>query len=130
VDVSDPQNPNEVGFYNTPGTGRDPVAVGEYIYQADDASGLEVIQFNGAGIEETPNADLRTLNVDPTFVRAILLLPQLLSPHASLLSIDGRKVLDLYAGANDISRLAPGVYFVQTTTGTRHASTLRVVVAR
>jgi len=33
-------------------------------------------------------------------------------PKAVLLDISGRKVLDLHSGANDVSRLAPGVYFV------------------
>jgi hypothetical protein len=33
--------------------------------------------------------------------------------RSELLDISGRKVLDLQAGANDISRLAPGVYFVR-----------------
>jgi len=30
-----------------------------------------------------------------------------------LLDIGGRKVMDLAPGANDVSRLAPGVYFVR-----------------
>jgi hypothetical protein len=33
--------------------------------------------------------------------------------RAELLDASGRKVLDIRAGANDVSRLAPGVYFVQ-----------------
>ncbi|MBN2465581.1 hypothetical protein JXD38_08175 [candidate division WOR-3 bacterium] len=77
----------------------------------------------GGGVAETPNAELRTTNAT-TIVRGVLLLPQLLSPHSSLLSIDGRKVLNLAPGANDVSRLAPGVYFV-TAVGARPA---RVVV--
>jgi hypothetical protein len=35
-------------------------------------------------------------------------------PKPSLLDISGRKVMDLSVGANDVSRLAPGVYFVAT----------------
>jgi len=34
-------------------------------------------------------------------------------PKAALLDISGRKVLDLKPGANDLSRLSPGVYFVR-----------------
>jgi hypothetical protein len=32
---------------------------------------------------------------------------------AQLLDISGRKVLDLKSGANDVSGLSPGVYFVR-----------------
>jgi len=49
-----------------------------------------------------------------TVVRGVLFLPpSLLSPPSSLLSVDGRKVLDLHPGANDVRALAPGVYFVR-----------------
>jgi hypothetical protein len=53
----------------------------------------------------------------PTVVRGVLCLPAASSskPQTSgcLLDISGRKVLDLKPGANDVSRLAPGVYFVK-----------------
>jgi aminopeptidase N len=84
-----------------------------------------------AGIEEMPNAEVRATNIGPTIVRGVLFLPSsLLSPPSSLLSVDGRKVLDLRPGRNDLSRLAPGVYFVRSTADVRPASTSRVVVAR
>jgi hypothetical protein len=71
------------------------------------------IRYPVAGIEETPNAELRMTNV-PTVVRGVLLLPSSLLPTPySLLTSDGRKVLDLESGANDVSRLASGVYFVR-----------------
>jgi photosystem II stability/assembly factor-like uncharacterized protein len=67
----------------------------------------------GGGVEETPNADVRTPSLRATIVRGVLLLPSsLLTANSSLLSIDGRKVLDLHSGANDVSYLAPGVYFI------------------
>jgi hypothetical protein len=66
--------------------------------------------------EETPNAELRTTNA-PTIVRGVLVMPEARGEkreaRSELLDISGRKVLDLQAGANDISRLAPGVYFVR-----------------
>jgi hypothetical protein len=34
--------------------------------------------------------------------------------RAELLDAAGQKVLDLHAGANDVSRLSPGVYFVRS----------------
>jgi len=47
-----------------------------------------------------------------TIVRNVLFMPDApLRAAYSLFSLDGRKVLDLYPGANDVSRLASGVYF-------------------
>jgi hypothetical protein len=64
----------------------------------------------------------------PTIVRGILELPpKLLTAHSYLLSVSGRKVLDLHSGANDVSRLAPGVYFIRSPSWTLP---LRVVVTR
>jgi hypothetical protein len=67
------------------------------------------------GAEESRQltADSRQL---PTVVRGVLWLPPAAShkPQASnLLDAAGRKLIDLRPGANDVSRLAPGVYFVQ-----------------
>ena len=83
-----------------------------------------------AGVEESENSELRREKAEPTIARGILFPP--LSPfttHTSLFDMTGRKVLDLHAGPNDVSRLAPGVYFVRTTEDKRPATTTRVVVA-
>jgi len=48
-------------------------------------------------------------------VRGSLLLPEPASAAFSLLSSDGREALELHAGANDVSRLRAGVYFVRDT---------------
>jgi len=49
----------------------------------------------------------------PSIVRGTLLLPSsLLTIHHSLFDLDGRRVAELQPGANDVSRLSPGVYFV------------------
>jgi hypothetical protein len=51
-----------------------------------------------------------------TIVRGLLFLPERTSPSAStscLLDVDGRKVLALHPGANDVRALVPGVYFVR-----------------
>jgi hypothetical protein len=52
-----------------------------------------------------------------TIVRGVLLLQEargeMREARCELLDISGRKVLDLHLGANDVSRLAPGVYFVR-----------------
>jgi hypothetical protein len=65
------------------------------------------------GIEESPKSEARMTKL-PTVVRSVLFLPS--SPPStrySLLSIDGRRVLTLGHGANDVRGLAPGVYFVR-----------------
>jgi hypothetical protein len=52
-----------------------------------------------------------------------------------LLDISGRKVLDLHPGPNDVSRLAPGVYFVRSEPSAvsrqpSAAAVRKVVIAR
>jgi hypothetical protein len=51
----------------------------------------------------------------PTIVRGVLLFPQSISPslRSSLLDASGRMVLGLKPGPNDVSNLAPDVYFVR-----------------
>lgn len=55
-----------------------------------------------------------------TIIRGVLYLSPLLSPSSSLLSVDGRKLMSLHPGSNDVSPLAPGAYFIrQEGLGTR-----------
>jgi hypothetical protein len=49
--------------------------------------------------------------------------------RAALLDIGGRKMMRLHAGANDVSRLAPGVYFIRADAGGR-ALTVPVTVVK
>ena len=82
------------------------------VYVANfDGSSISVLRDSGgAAIEESPKPQANSHKPTPTIVRGVLFLPPaLLSPLASLLSIDGRKVMDLSAGANDVRALAPGV---------------------
>jgi hypothetical protein len=67
------------------------------------------------GAEQADKRQLRDMTGGTTVVRGVLLLPRSLDPSISrsLLDISGRKVLNLVPGANDVSRLAPGVYFVR-----------------
>ena len=69
-----------------------------------------------------------------TIVRRVLFLPpSSLSPTSSLFSLDGRRVMDLAPGANDVSRLSPGVYFVREArqaTDQETGAIRKVVVAR
>jgi len=69
------------------------------------------------GVEETPNAEVRTPNAGPTIVRGVLCVPEASvverSASCVLLDITGRKVAELQPGANDIRHLSPGVYFLR-----------------
>jgi hypothetical protein len=70
-----------------------------------------------SGVEDSPKPQAASLKPEATIVRGGLFLSEASShkPQASswLLDISGRKVLDLRPGANDVSGLAPGVYFVR-----------------
>jgi len=68
-----------------------------------------------AVMEEMPNAEVRMPNGGPTVVRGRLNLQSPISHRqssAELLDAAGRSVMELRAGENDVSGLAPGVYFV------------------
>ena len=65
-------------------------------------------------------------------VRGLLAIPQsaFRNPHSAvvLLDVTGRKALDLHPGANDVSRLVPGVYFVRMAEGGPRPATRKVVI--
>jgi hypothetical protein len=94
------------------------------------------------GVEEQgPRPKARSLTPSPTIVRGVLELPRKPGtvpaglgtvPIFALLDISGRKVLGLHPGANDVSRLAPGVYFVaeQAAGGRQKAGVRKVVIQR
>ncbi len=68
-------------------------------------------------------------------VRAILKLPADIAPHPPHLLIDatGRRVLELKPGTNDISNLAPGVYFIRQAQPDRQTVSrpaVRVIITR
>jgi hypothetical protein len=62
-------------------------------------------------------------------VRGVLLLPRPVPATFSLLTSTGRKALELRSGANDVSRLTPGVYFVRDAQA-RTQDVSKVVVTR
>jgi subtilisin family serine protease len=72
-------------------------------------------------VEEGPTLDAGRMTPVPTLIRGVLELAvdsrQHTAYRAELLDISGRKVLDLKPGPNDVSRLAPGVYFVRSADG-------------
>jgi len=103
----------------------------------NDTTGIDYLTLAygaaGAVTERTLSAEVRTPSLGPTLVRGSLLLPSsLLTAHYSLLSPDGRKVLDLRPGANDVRCLSPGVYFVseRSAVGGQRSAVHKVVVTR
>jgi len=118
MDVSNPQAPREVGFYDTPAGAYCVEEAGGYAYVADSDSGLQIIEFYGAGMEESHKPQATSFKPGSSIVRGVLLLFEAvgggrLAEGAHLLDIGGRKVLDLKPGANDVRAVAPGVYFVR-----------------
>ena len=71
---------------------------------------------NPAGIAEQPLGQVIGARPSATVTRGVLFLAERLSSSAStsaLLDVEGRKVMDLRSGANDVRALAPGVYFLK-----------------
>jgi len=108
-------------------------------YPSDEPTYVWVCKYTGSGVEETPNADVRTMNRAPTIACGVLLLPEGVSGErlavcAHLLDVSGREVMELRPGTNDVSVLAPGVYFIREAqsqaTSRKPQTTRRVVIAR
>jgi len=118
ISVADPAHPTEVGYYRIEGSSTTGVTViGDVAYVAYGSEGLQICQFYGYGIEEGPGAHVRPMGCVPAMARGVLMLPDVpgrTARVASLLDAGGRTVLDLRPGPNDVSDVAPGVYFVQT----------------
>jgi hypothetical protein len=134
--VSDPAHPYGVGrYYRASWGARYLAASGDYIYVATD-SGLSVCQRYGTGVEESTDAEPRATKCEPTVVRGVMFLPQAasLGPQApSLLDATARKVRDLRRGANDVSGLVPGVYFVYSgpsAVSREPSSVIKVVITK
>jgi hypothetical protein len=87
-----------------------------------------------AGTNDRPTDVARAPRTAPTIVRNVLFLPVASNSKAPgwLLDAAGRKVKELRPGANDVSGLAPGIYFVRVASGVRRdaSGTTKVVVAR
>ena len=69
-----------------------------------------------------------------TIVRGVLELAvdsrQHTAYRAGLLDATGRRVAELRPGTNDVSRLAPGVYFVRSAAGGERSAVRKVVIER
>ena len=56
LSVADPAYPVEVGYYGLPHPAYGVVVAGDYVYLADFLTGLQILQYFGGGVEETPSA--------------------------------------------------------------------------
>jgi len=67
------------------------------------------------GVAEGRKPQATSLKLGATVVHGVLRLPvSLFTIHASLFDMTGRQVMTLRPGVNDVSRLAPGVYFIRS----------------
>jgi hypothetical protein len=81
------------------------------------------------GVEESCKPQATSRKPAATILGGVLLLPaSLFSPSSSLLSADGRKVLELHPGPNNVRHLSPGVYFVYSEPSPGIAR--KIIVAR
>jgi hypothetical protein len=83
------------------------------------------------GIEEKHTPPGRS-HLAPTHIRTTLYVPPSLFPSIScpLLDISGRRLMTLHPGANHVSHLAPGIYFVRTAVGGERSADCKVVITR
>jgi hypothetical protein len=69
-----------------------------------------------SGVAEGEKSEVRRVKGGATVVRGVLFLPEARGEkreaRSDLLDISGRKVMVLRSGPNDVSGLAPGVYYI------------------
>jgi hypothetical protein len=96
------------------------------------------------GTHESSKPQAASHKLGTTIIRGVLVLSGLgtrsesprrdsVMSRAVLLDISGRKMLDLHQGANDVSSLAPGVYFVRTepsAVGRGRSAVTKVVIQK
>ncbi len=86
------------------------------------------------GIGESGQSQVEMTRTPPTIVRNVLFIPHAqFTPHFSLFSLSGQKVLDLKPGTNDLRALPDGVYFVHEESEAprcRLPAIRKVIVAR
>jgi YVTN family beta-propeller protein len=86
------------------------------------------------GVGARPAPDALGPQTGPTIVRGVLAMPEARGEkreaRGELLDVAGRKVMDLHAGPNDVSRLSPGVYFVRSEPSAASSRPSAVVVRK
>ena len=86
-----------------------------YVVWTDAHRGEVYFATNGpSGITEEPTQQLKGVQPSAAVIRKVLYLPK---PQATSLKprarYGRREAMDLRPGPNDVSRLVPGVYFIQ-----------------
>ncbi|HTW91452.1 MAG TPA: hypothetical protein VMH22_07045 [bacterium] len=107
---------------------------GQPVIAFEDTGGLWLAHgadMLGAG--ESPKSQASRHKLAATVVRGVLMLGaadsrQQTEGRGALLDAAGRRVMELHAGANDVSRLARGVYFVREVQAQAQAQAVRKVV--
>ena len=98
-------------------------------------SGFDIGAYEliGVGAEESRKPSASSI-LQATIIRDVLLLPRDMTelpgnsdrvPRPVLLDATGRKVMELQAGPNDVRQVAPGVYFMRST-----SSATRLILVR
>jgi hypothetical protein len=109
-----------------------------HVVWEDERDGNDEIYYkrnptgNAPGIEEQAATPADRQRSPATVVRGTLRLPAVDAGDEEspvLLDAAGRRVIDLYPGPNDLSRLAPGVYFCRLRAGDGNR-TVKLVVQR
>jgi hypothetical protein len=104
-----------------------------------DSGGMDylTVKYGAAGgvAENRATSSAHCSRLTASIVRGVLEISRQhtansLQPDVELLDISGRRVLDLQPGANVVSRLAPGVYFVRSTDRSRPSAGRRVLIVR
>ena len=131
ISVADPSHPVEVGYYYRDTLVDFRLNAVTLVYRQGTLRGLRpdygylagyrglyIFQFYGAGVEETPHRPTGAVEANAaTVVRGVLMMPGAngawRKANDVLLDAAGRMVMELRPGANDVSRLMPGVYFVR-----------------
>ncbi|MEO0097825.1 MAG: hypothetical protein ABIK78_07005, partial [candidate division WOR-3 bacterium] len=103
IDISNPSNPREVGYYDTPGYAYGVYVSSSYAYVADDEAGLGIYQFYGTGINEEKEITKGTKNI----------------------SFEGKKIYDITGKFIKEKKLKKGIYFQETEKGIKKILILR-----
>jgi YVTN family beta-propeller protein len=103
------------------------------VYTANSgSSSVSVIRDSATGVQEPEPPSARCAPLTPGIVRRVLWLPTAPSRKSqaagSLLDVTGREATKLFPGPNDVSRFAPGVYFVRLAESGQRSAVRKVVL--
>ncbi|MFO7651540.1 MAG: hypothetical protein R6X13_09415 [bacterium] len=136
IDVADTANLREIAWFDTPGSAYDVALDLPYLVAADYYCGVAVLELLPIGLTEEVRSDVAREPM-ATVVRGVLRLGSGLAavgqkPDMGLFDATGRRVLDLKPGENNVSGLAPGVYFMRRASNVKReaSSVTKVIVTR